>query len=383
MQATWWTDPTQLDDDQKKVVALGAGNHLVVGPPGSGKTNLLLLRATFLHKKSITNTVVLTFGRILNEFLATGVEHYPFSRSKIRTYNSWGTRLLAENGVTINNNQQFKDVRSDILTELQKLAKKKRLQDILDCVLIDEAQDYSADEIEVISEFSESVFAVGDEGQKIYSDKKGALKKIEQLGAQRSELRAHYRNGIQICRVADGIRNLIDDPDGLEATSNYDEESYPSSAEAYGGLTLNEQAQEAAAQIETQLQAYPDELIGILCPRIDDLDGVAAAMLNTNVGGSIQVQRQGAYVPLSDQTPVIITTIHGAKGLEYRAVHLMAADEIRRFSSKKNLAYTAATRAKTALSIYHGDGLPGWLEKGLSACKVQPQSDPDLDDLFL
>src|SRR5438270_7537148 len=107
MQATWWTDPSELDPDQQKVVALGAGNHLVVGPPGSGKTNLLLLRATFLHKKAITNTAVLTFGRVLNEFLATGVEHYPFARKKIKTYNSWGTRLLSEHGIKIDKSKQF------------------------------------------------------------------------------------------------------------------------------------------------------------------------------------------------------------------------------------------------------------------------------------
>ena len=35
--------------DQKKVIGLsGTGNHLVVGPPGSGKTNILLLRAKYM-----------------------------------------------------------------------------------------------------------------------------------------------------------------------------------------------------------------------------------------------------------------------------------------------------------------------------------------------
>ena len=54
MEATWWTQPDQLDEDQKKVVALPMeGNHLVVGPPGRVKTNLLILRATYLYRAQV------------------------------------------------------------------------------------------------------------------------------------------------------------------------------------------------------------------------------------------------------------------------------------------------------------------------------------------
>lgn len=383
MQASWWTDPKELDEDQRKVVSLADGNHLVVGPPGSGKTNLLLLRATYLHKKGITNTAVLTFGRVLNEFLATGVAHYPFARDKIQTYNGWGARLLRENGIPFDQDGPFPKVRARLLTKLSRLASQAKQENVLDCLLLDEAQDYSAEEIEIISHFADTIFAVGDEGQKI-TDKRGALAKLEQLGAQRSVLRSHYRNGIAICRVADGIRNLIDSQAGMEATSNYDEGKFPSSAEDYSGLDVAGQVGEAVSQIATQLQAYPDEFIGVLCPRTMDLDEVADELGNSTIAGSVQVQRPGAYAPLNMATPVVVTSIHGAKGLEFRAVHLMAADELRRFTSNgRNLAYTGVTRAKTALSVYHDRDLPGWFEKGMNACEIEPKSNPELDDLFL
>ena len=42
MNDTWWVKQSQLDDDQKKVFTLPIDkDHLVKGPPGSGKTNLL------------------------------------------------------------------------------------------------------------------------------------------------------------------------------------------------------------------------------------------------------------------------------------------------------------------------------------------------------
>ena len=49
MKDTWWIKPEQLDPAQREVIGLSRKqSHLVLGPPGSGKTNLLLLRAKHL-----------------------------------------------------------------------------------------------------------------------------------------------------------------------------------------------------------------------------------------------------------------------------------------------------------------------------------------------
>jgi superfamily I DNA and RNA helicase len=113
MEASWWTDPNELDTDQKKVVALSTTeDHVVVGPPGCGKTNLLLLRATYLYKKGVSNIIILSFGRVLREFLATGATHYPFSRDKIQTYVRWGAELLRANGVGFEEASNFEETRS-------------------------------------------------------------------------------------------------------------------------------------------------------------------------------------------------------------------------------------------------------------------------------
>lgn len=383
MEASWWKNLGELDDEQKKVIALDDDrDHLVVGPPGCGKTNLLLLRASYLHKKGVTNIKVLAFGRVLKEFISAGTEHYPFAADKVQTFVRWAYELLSANGVQIDETKEFDQLRAQIFEGLSAIAKQKKPENIYDVILLDEAQDYSADEAELIRSFCDRIFAVGDNNQRI-SEQTGALEKLEKLGATKTTLRHHYRNGLKICRVADGIKNLLDNAAGMEATSNYDETTYPSTADTLGGLELSAQVAEAVKRVKTQLQAYPGEMIGLLCPRSADLNDVIELLNQSEIAGEIQVQRSGAYTTIHASRPVIVTTVQGAKGLEFRAVHLIAADKLKRFKTQRNLTYTAVTRGKTTLVVYHEAGVAGYFEKGLQACQITKPVEPSLKDLFL
>ncbi|ATE65614.1 UvrD-helicase domain-containing protein [Rhizorhabdus dicambivorans] len=383
MEASWWTDPSDLDPDQRKVVTLSkTEDHLVIGPPGCGKTNLLLLRAAYLHRQGVTNIVVLSFGRVLREFLATGSQHYPFASDKVQTYVRWGADMLRSNGIAFDESDDFETTRARLYDALVTLAKQGYRENVHDVILVDEVQDYSADEIALIRLFADRIFAVGDKDQRI-SDKTGALDRLESLGTKRAVLTSHYRNGLKICRVADGIKNLIDSPSGLEATSNYDESTYPSTVDIFAGIPLGDQVVQAIPRIQTQLLAYPGEMIGVFCPRVGDLDEVRALLDASSLGAELHVQRAGAYSAFSPDRLVVLTTTMGAKGLEFRAVHILAADKLKRFPTQKNLTYTAVTRTKTSLSIYHQDSLSGYFEKGLVACQSTKPPPPPIEELFL
>ncbi|MEH7846427.1 MULTISPECIES: ATP-binding domain-containing protein [Rhizobium] len=382
--STWWKKTSDLDDDQKKVISLPKeGDHLVLGPAGCGKTNLLLLRATFLVKAGVTNITVLTFGRVLKEFLVAGSTHYPFSSDKIQTYLQWGASLLASNGISFDDSGEFAEVRARLLEGLKDVAALNKSINVMDCILLDEAQDYSAEEIEVISCFAEQIYAVGDDRQRVTSAK-GGLNALETKCGKPVVLKKHYRNGIKICRVADGIRNEIDSEEGMEATSKYNEKDFESSVIPYPGLSLADQVATAIPEIETQLFAYPDETIGILCPKQEDATTVAAFLLSSKVKDQVQMQNfAGGYSAFEPNKRVIVTTIISAKGLEFRAVHLLGMEMISRFRDlQKNLAFTGVTRAKTSLRIYYDKSIPGYLEKGILALNDASTSDPTLDELF-
>ena len=75
-------------------------------------------------------------------------------------------------------------------------------------------------------------------------------------------------------------------------------------------------------------------------------------------------------------------TTHSSKGLEFRAVHIVGTDKVKKFNLQRNLTYTAITRAKTSLNIYSSMNLPGYLDKGLAAI-LPPKPKPTIDSLFL
>jgi len=383
MEASWWKSIGELDDDQKKAIALNDDeDHLIVGPPGCGKTNLLLLRASYLHAKGVTNIKVLAFGRVLREFISSGTEHYPFAADKVQTFVRWAYEILAANGIKVEESNDFDEVRARLFAGLAEVAARGAPENVFDVILLDEAQDYSAEEAGLIHWFGTRIFAVGDNNQRI-TDQTGALQQLEELGATRTELKHHYRNGIKICRVADGIKNLLDDASGMEATSNYDEASFPSTVDIVGMVDLPTQVAEAVARIKVQMQAYPGEMIGVLCPRAAELGEVADLLGASDIAGAMQVQRAGAYDAILPDRPVIVTTVQGAKGLEFRAVHMIAAEKLKNYRTQKNLTYTAVTRAKTTLVVYHQVDLAGYFEKGLNACSIAMPAEPSLKDLFL
>ena len=72
---------------------------------------------------------------------------------------------------------------------------------------------------------------------------------------------------------------------------------------------------------------------------------------------------------------VVVSTLHSAKGTEFRSVHFVAADDFPRFTREK--AFTAITRAKTTLDVYHSHPMEGALESALAQPTV-----PNLDEIL-
>ena len=129
MTDTWWVKQGQLDSHQKKIFALSIKNdYLVKGPPGSGKTNLLLLRGKQLIGSNIPDIVVVVHTRTLQEFIRSGAPNYGIPASKIVTFRKLATDLLYRVGASVTLPSNFDTSRDVLVDALQAQIAAGRIQ---------------------------------------------------------------------------------------------------------------------------------------------------------------------------------------------------------------------------------------------------------------
>lgn len=357
MNRAWWRSLSELDAHQREFVDLPVeGKYLLVGPPGSGKTNLLLLRAQYFAGRGDKNVLFVTFTRELAGFIRTGIARRGvITRDQIRTYQSWGYRHVLEFGSRDDlpgSDADFDSTREQLLAAISRVRSSLPSRRLYDGIFVDEAQDLTVAELKVLLELSDRVCVSGDSNQGIYQ--KDGLGIAEDLGLQVHELTAHFRIGPRVARVADRLIQPESGQLSLEASSNYDSSKFgESSAVMHVCADRDEQFNRMVDEIRVQLDAFPDEDIGILCGKRSSVAEVGARFERSDLSDRVSVHGQGDEVGFADGSPIHVLTIHSAKGTEFRAVHLYGAEELHSWPlNRRRLSYTAVTRAKTALRAY-------------------------------
>jgi hypothetical protein len=145
-----------------------------------------------------------TFTRSLREFIARGAAQYDFPTSKIMTCRQWQFDFLRQYGRSVTSSGDFETDREAFLSAMTNLTDQRKLANCFDAILLDEAQDYTPDEIRLFARLTERPFCVADERQKIY-DGEESIDVIKSYVGETLALNLHYRNGLYICRVADEI----------------------------------------------------------------------------------------------------------------------------------------------------------------------------------
>jgi superfamily I DNA/RNA helicase len=178
----WWTKKAQLDEEQLALIEKLdlEQSHLVVGPPGCGKTNVLLRRAQYARSQEISNVLVLTFTRPLTEFVKTGCRDDQgreiFPPGLIQTLETWIRSLYRAHHAPLPARPD-----PDDLTEWKRtLAKgalgfaEKGVMNRYDAIFVDEGQDLLSEELDLVMQWGSTVFFVGDDRQQIYDGSAGA-----------------------------------------------------------------------------------------------------------------------------------------------------------------------------------------------------------------
>ncbi|QKL55220.1 ATP-binding domain-containing protein [Ralstonia solanacearum] len=380
MQTSWWRERKELDDAQQALVMLPPdGNHLFVGPPGCGKTNMLVLRAKYLSGSGDSNILFLTYGRTLAEFIKTGVasSKQHIEPEQVMTFRMWSIMTLAElapAAMSAKPGGEYDEVRNWFATELES-ATRGLPGDYYDAIFVDEVQDLKSEELRILARLTPRLNVAGDGRQTIYEG--NGLDAAKELGLQRSLLEYHYRIGPAICRVADRV--LADDgAKPLTQTCRYDDKKTKSSAEAVSCDSFDAQLQEMVENIRLQRKAFQDDSIGIFLPTFK---GGLLARLQEYLNATELAPLVGYHTEdekeFEDGKRIFVMTCHASKGTEFRAVHILAGEKLRWPLGRRRLVFTAVTRAKTSLRLYY----TGTLTAFVKAAFAKPTA-VDLDSLF-
>lgn len=373
MDTSWWLTIDDLHPTQVAFINLpAAGKYLLVGPAGSGKTNLLVLRAMFVAGKGDRNVLIVTYAKTLCDFIRSGlVATGLVEPEQVKTFHSWeyghvkkylGVELLGKD-------EKFTDdVRSRGVELLKEARDRLPAQKLYSAIFVDEAQDLSMDELEALLSLADNVCVCGDIKQGIYHQ--NGLEVGAKLGLTTYRLENHYRIGQRVAQVADRLLPPTPPARSLEDTSNYNAQKMgKSTADLERFDSREDQFAKMYERIAVQRDAFPDDQIGIICGKRKTAEAVYESFQGTDLEHLV-CYHVGDHVGFGGDKKIHITTMHSAKGLEFRAVHLFGIEELR-FGKldSPTLAFTAVTRAKTALNAY----CTGKTNAALEDAFAQPQ----------
>lgn len=379
---TWWRGVSELDGDQKAIMDLPRdGSFAVTGPPGSGKTNLLLMRAAYLSTLS-RNIAVVVMNRTLAEFIRTGAAGYGVPPEAVMTSRQFIGSLAREAGHPLPKGQSWEEGRADALAALRQIRAATQ-GPIYDAILIDEAQDHNEEELQALRALTHDIFLTADARQLIYSN--GSRDdRFASIVSEHRTLRYHYRSAPDICDLADDIGSTFSAGyTRIGPTCRYPADSPDPEIRIKTG-TIAEQGAMIADRLDAQLRAYRGELIGVFAPNRNDASQIAEILTSRGYGKMMTVQvGADGYLEMDPERPICVSTVHGAKGLEFRSVHFASAETVvSHGASRKRLAFTGVTRAKSSLTIYHNSPLPTFFNAAVARWRDDPTPQAGWQGIF-
>jgi hypothetical protein len=352
---------------ERNAHSLGEGHRIVYGVAGSGKTIILVARARLLAEDAAKRVLLLCYNRAL-----AGYFHGLFAHAAnvaCLNFHQWGVR----NGIAFDKNEGEESFGARLLERLERGAGEAHRYD---AVFIDEAQDFSRSWFQcarlALKEPDDGdLLIVGDGSQSLYRRRgftwaEAGVNAVGRTINKRFDLDKNYRNTREILTVAAAFVAADAGPDDPEARLQI---IRPDPAIALRSGSLPEML--AASSMDGELRMAADKVVAWLKHGITPAEIAVLYRANANPKGWVRdlalliSTRTAVYWPVEgfkDPAGVCITTMHAAKGLQWRAVLVMRADTMpfmpgpdvdrdEQERLERGLMYVAMTRAEEMLAF--------------------------------
>ena len=371
-----------LDAKQETLARkIGAAHRLVFGVAGSGKTVLLIARAKLLARfNPACRVLVLVYNATFAAYLADALRDC--RTATVMNFHAWA----ASNGATWDKTDDsqlgstlLELLRRDGRDGLRPAPDAKRY----DSVLIDEAQDFEADWFQCALAAMRDpkdgdLLVVGDRGQGMYRRSKISWKQLGIEAAGRTQyLRQNYRNTRPLLRLAslfssksessneDDLGHVWSDPECCARPTGSDpvlvkRTSKKDEIERTIGIVCGLLR---GVWFDEKIQPVKPEDIGVLYPRIrnDDRnlikDFCNRLSSEEDTCPAVWLSESSASRRKIGDPGIKILTAHAAKGLQFKAVVFLFANECPAHfadmteEDERRLFYVALTRAEDFLAV--------------------------------
>lgn len=320
--STWLVPREELTVDQLRAVEADTNEHrLIFGPPGSGKTQVLVHRARYLCDAlgSVPNRFrIFVFNKVLKEYIASGLQMLNIPEECVSTYDSWCREYherYVRGSIPWNAKEKCPDFKA--IREIVKRNVERRFNDepIYDFVLVDEAQDLDPDAFGVLTSIARHVTACMDHKQQIYDHGTDEERILRALGLKRRNmsLLAAFRCCPYVASVAS---ELIDDPDDKAAYLKQNRIPQTSGEKplVYIARDFNDEMERLVAV--TRSRVLMGDTVAVVLPHNRQVASVAKRLRQAGIEVEAQTSKN---VNFETDLPKVLT-YHGVKGLTFDSV---------------------------------------------------------------
>lgn len=326
--ATWLIPFSDLTPEQQRAIQFTPDRHRVIfGAPGSGKTQILLHRASHLSREfnvAPDRFRIFVFNNVLKTYIQSALRLLNLPDDSIITYDHW-CNLYYTSKINKKVPWSKTSIGPDYEAIRQAVFEHARSSSSgtpeYDFVLVDEGQDLDAVSFETLKLISRHVTVCMDNNQRIYEAGAGEADVMRQLGLSKRNmsLLGAYRCCPYVIRLA---AQFIDDAGERDQYMNQakTDQTERQTPLLYYASGFEDSKRRMIEVIKTR-QAKGDK-IGIFFYTNKQVYGYAQGLREAGLEVEVQKAQNGSsYRPLdfTSERPKVLT-YHSAKGLTFDSV---------------------------------------------------------------
>lgn len=389
----WLIPREDLTPDQQRAVALDPREHrVIVGAPGSGKTQVLVHRACYLRDHchiAPERLQLFVFTQVLKTYVQAALNLLGWPEGCVSTLDAWcyryyrihiRRRLPKQRGVV-----DFPALSQAVLAHVRQTVSAP----LYDCVLVDEGQDLDSVAYELLQVLARHLTICLDPRQQLYARGLSEAAILHTFG-----LRHHHTTLLDTFRCCPSVVTVagqfLETPEDCAAFVRQ-AKTFQATRETpllYYAADLDDEKQRLLAMVRTRLAR--NETLAVLLPTQQQVYGFATVLRDS---GITDVETPDT-LDFTSAAPKVLT-YHSAKGLTFDTVLLprLVPRSFRHIQegSVSRMMFVGISRATTwiYLSTQHQQPLPvlvrlqplvaqGLLTIQCSVACAQPACDPDL-----